>query len=76
MDEPSLLTWFEQIDERITQTINSSTGESTALRALLTEMQTALESSFPRSHAVLKRWENPRSRERIGLALSELLIAS
>jgi len=64
MDEKSLLTWFEQIDEHITQTINSRTGESDAWPALLTEMQTALESVFPPSHTVLKRWENPRSREK------------
>lgn len=67
MVEQGLLTWFEQIAERITQ-VRNSRADADEWSELWTEMQTALESIFPSSHAVRKRWEDPRLRnERIGL---------
>jgi predicted nucleotide-binding protein len=63
MDEQSLLTWFQQIDERISQVFIRGTHQYALRAAVLTEMQTALESVFPPSHAVRKRWEDARSRE-------------
>jgi hypothetical protein len=63
MDEQSLLTWFEQIDERISQTFIPKTYQFAERAALLVEVQTALESVFPPSHAVLRNWESARSHE-------------
>jgi hypothetical protein len=63
MDEQSLLTWLEQIDKRISQVFIRGTHQYAVRAAVLTEMQTALESVFPPSHAVLRRWEDVRSRE-------------
>jgi hypothetical protein len=63
MDEQSLLTWFDQIDERISQVFTPGTHQYAVRAAVLTEMQTALESVFPPSHTVLRRWEDARSRE-------------
>jgi len=63
MDEQRLLTWFEQIEGRISQTFIPGTHQYAMRTALLTEMQTALESVFPPSHTVLRRWEDVRSRE-------------
>ena len=62
MDENSLLTWFEQIGRRIIDFRASPTGENDAWASLFTEMQTALESIFPQSHPVLRRWEDALSR--------------
>jgi len=63
MDEQSLLAWFEQIDVRISQAFTPGTHQYAVRAAVLTEMQTALESVFPPAHAVLRRWEDARSRE-------------
>jgi hypothetical protein len=63
MDEQSLLTWFEQMEGRVSQTFTPGTHQYAMRTALLTEMQTALESVFPPSHTVLRRWEDVRSRE-------------
>jgi hypothetical protein len=62
MDEKSLLAWFDQIGTRITIFRTSPTGEHDAWASLFTEMQTALESIFPQSHPVLRRWEDALSR--------------
>jgi hypothetical protein len=63
MDEQRLLTWFEQIDERVSQAFTPGTHQYAVRAGLLTEMQTALESVFPPSHTVFRRWEDARSRE-------------
>lgn len=63
MDEQSLLTWFEQLDKRVSQTFVPRTYQFAERAALLTEIQTALESVFPPSHAVLRNWEGTRARE-------------
>ena len=63
MDEQSLLTWFEQIEERVSQTFIPRTYQFAERAALLAEMQIALERAFPPSHSVLRSWENARSRE-------------
>jgi hypothetical protein len=62
MDEQSVLTWFKQIDERIFQVFTPGTHQYAVRAAVRTEMQTALESVLPPSHAVLRRWEDARSR--------------
>lgn len=62
MDEKSLLGWFEQMGRRITDFRASPTSENDAWAALFTEMQTALESIFPLSHPVLRRWEDALAR--------------
>ena len=63
MDEQSSLTWFEQIEERISQVFTPGTYQFAERAALLTEMQTALDSVFLPSHSVLRGWEGARSRE-------------
>jgi hypothetical protein len=63
MDEQSLLTWFQQIDERIFQVFIRGTHQYALRAGVLTEMQTALESVFLPSDAVRRRWEDARSRE-------------
>ena len=63
MDAQSLLAWFEQIDERISQTFTPTTYQFAERAALLVEMKTVLESVFLPWHAVLRNWEDARSRE-------------
>src|ERR671939_1229746 len=62
MNEQSLLTWFEQIKSRIFDFHASPTADNEVWATLFTERQTALESIFPSSHSVLRRWEDALSR--------------
>jgi len=63
VDEKSLLTRFEQVDERISQAFARGTHQYTMRAGLLMEMQRVLESVFQPSDTVLRRWEDARLRE-------------
>jgi hypothetical protein len=71
MDEKSLLTWFEQINGRVSEVIYPTRPENhSAWTDLFTEMQTALESVFPPSHTVLREWEEAMSCESQAVQIS------
>ena len=62
MNDQSLLIWFEQIVNRLIDFCSSPPTGNDVWAALFAEMQTDLESIFPQSHAVLRRWEDALSR--------------
>ena len=62
LDEKTLLTWFEEIEKRVTETRTLKTGEHDVWAAIYAEMHSALDSVFPPSHAILRRWEDAIAR--------------
>jgi len=62
LDEKILLSWFEDIEKRVSATRALQTGEHDVWAAIFAEMHSALESVFPPSHAILRRWEDAITR--------------
>jgi hypothetical protein len=60
--ESEVLGWFEELEKRAQELRVSRTGEHDVWAAVFAELHTALESVFPPSHAVLRRWDEARKR--------------
>jgi hypothetical protein len=64
LDESTLLTWFEEIEKRVSETRASETVALDVWAASFAEMHAALESVFPPSHTIVRQWEDATSRAR------------
>src|SRR5687768_977065 len=62
MDVQDALRWFDELEKRVVELRASRNAELEASSALYGEMHSALESIFPPSHAILRRWEDAIDR--------------
>ena len=58
MNEQTALAWFESLERRFIETFDSKTEQYDVWSALYTEMRSALGTSFPPSHVVVRKWED------------------
>jgi hypothetical protein len=64
LDEKALLIWFEELEKRVSESRASQIVAPGVWAAIFAEMHAALESVFPPSHAIVRRWEDATSRAR------------
>jgi hypothetical protein len=60
VNETATREWYEQLLKRATDLRAANSSEPRAWATVFSEMHVALESVFPSSHAILRRWEDAR----------------
>jgi hypothetical protein len=60
VNETAILEWYGQLLKRATDLRAAGGAEPRAWATVFSEMHVALESVFPSSHAILRRWQDAR----------------